>query len=50
MWGCVLGFKKYMTLDGENGSLVFKEHKPGFVIKENSISFYYKDEGDVSGR
>lgn len=40
MWGCVLGFKKYMTHTGENGTLVYKEHKPGFVIKENSIKYW----------
>ena len=40
MWGCVLGFKKYMTHTGENDTLVYKEHKPGFVIKENSLKYW----------
>ena len=40
MWGIVLGYKKNMSLDGENGSLVYKEHKPGFLIKENSIKYW----------
>ena len=40
MWGCVIGIKKYMTLDAKLNGLTYKEHKPGFVIKENSIKHW----------
>ena len=40
MWGCVIGIKKYMTQDGVLDGLKYKEHKPGFVIKENSIKHW----------
>ena len=43
MWSCFLGIKKHMTKTGEDGSLKYLEHKPGFVIKENSIKHWVDD-------
>ena len=40
MWSCLIGLKKSMTINGEDGSLKYLEHKPGFVIKENSIKYW----------
>ena len=40
MWQCVIGLKKYMTRNGELNGSVYEEHKPGFVIKENSIKYW----------
>ena len=43
MWGIVLGFKKHMTLTGENNTLIYKKHSPGFNIKENSCKYWVDD-------
>ena len=40
MWGCLIGLKKYLTKDGNFNGLAYKEHKPGFTIKENSIKYW----------
>jgi len=40
MWGCVIGWKKYMTRTGENNTLVYKEHTSGVRIKENTIKYW----------
>ena len=40
MWACVMGIKKYMTKEEDMEGLAYKEHKPGFVIKENSIKHW----------
>ena len=37
MWCCSIGLKKCMSKNGELESLLYKEHKPGVRIKENSI-------------
>ena len=40
MWSCLIGLKKYLTLEEGINGLKYKEHKPGFVIKENSIKYW----------
>jgi len=38
-----------MTKDGSDNSLIYQEHKPGFVIKENSIKYWCEHELDFVG-
>ena len=38
-----------MTKDGSDDTLVFKEHKPGFVIKENSVKYWWEHEKEFEG-
>ena len=40
MYGCIVGIKRYMTKQEDLNGLLFKEHKPGFQIKENSIKYW----------
>ena len=40
MWAILLGIKRFMTKESDIGGLKYLEHKPGFVIKENSISHW----------
>lgn len=40
MWQCVIGLKKYMTLNGDLNGAKYDEHKPGFTIRENSIKYW----------
>ena len=40
MWSCLIGLKKYMSKEDNINALTFKEHKPGFVIKENSLKYW----------
>ena len=35
-----MGIKRYMTKEEDMNGLKYKEHKPGFVIKENSIKHW----------
>ena len=49
MWGCAIGIKKYMTTIGDMNGLSYKEHKPGFVIKENSIKHWVDNLADFPG-
>ena len=43
MWQCVIGLKKYMTKTGGLNGVLYKEHKPGVVIRENSIRYWCGD-------
>ena len=43
MWGCVMGIKRFMSKEENMNALIYKEHKPGFVIKENSIKYWCSD-------
>ena len=49
MWGCVIGIKRYMTTVEDMKGLTYKEHKPGFVIKENSIKHWIDNLTDFPG-
>ena len=40
MWSCLIGLKKYMSKEEDIKALTYKEHKPGFVIKENSLKYW----------
>ena len=40
MWQCVIGLKKYMTVNGDLNGTKYDEHKPGFTIRENSIKYW----------
>ena len=46
MWAIILGIKRFMTKEEDISGLEFLEHKPGVVIKENSIKYWcdYLDE------
>ena len=38
-----------MTRDESLGGLKYQEHKPGFVIKENSIKYWCEHEKEFPG-
>ncbi len=44
-----MGIKKYMTSEDDANGLKYKEHKPGFVIKENSIKYWVDNLSDFPG-
>ena len=49
MWACLMGIKCYMTTDEEMKGTPYKEHKPGFTIKENSIKYWCDNLACFSG-
>ena len=45
----MVGWNKFLTKDGSHGSLTYKEHKPGFIIKENSVKYWCEHEKEFTG-
>ena len=43
MWACVMGLKKHLSKNDKTNGLLYKKHKPGLKIKENSIANWCDD-------